>query len=178
MGHDAFSCDLVETRGNLDWHIQGDIVDNLDNDWDLIILHPDCTAMSVSGNRWYGAGMKYQDKRQAAVQWTVALWEKATRHCHRVALENPVSVIWGHVNRAQYIHPWMFGHLETKATGLALHNLPELTETDNVKAEMDKLPLKEKHKVWYASPGPNRKRDRSRTYQGIAKAFASQWSNL
>ncbi len=174
-GHEAYSCDLIPTRGNPDWHIQGDIMNNLEG-WDLIILHPDCTKMSVSGNRWYGKGMKRNAERLSAINWTLDLWELATRHCERVALENPVSVIWKHINRAQYIQPWMFGHLETKNTGLALHNLPLLVETDNVKEETDRLPPKDKNKVWYASPGPNRKRDRSVTYAGIARAMSIQWS--
>ena len=173
-GHEAYSCDLIATRGNPDWHIQGDIMDNLAG-WDLIILHPDCTAMSLSVNRWYGKGMPRHSERQLAINWTIELWEIATRYCTKVALENPKSVIWSHIQRAQYIQPYEFGHLETKATGLALWNLPCLVETDNVKEEMDKLPPKEKYKVWYASPGPNRKRDRSRTYQGIADAMAEQW---
>jgi len=175
-GHHAFSCDIQPTRGNPDWHTQTDVMRAIRLDtWDLIILHPDCTAMSVSGNRWYGRGMPRHDERQRAIEWTVELWDLARKHAERVVLENPISVIWKHIPRSQYIHPYEFGHMETKTTGLALHNLPKLIETNNVKEEMDKLPSKEKHKVWYASPGPNRKRDRSKTYQGIADAMAEQW---
>ena len=124
-GYEAYSCDLVETRGNPDWHIQGDIMDNLEG-WDLIILHPDCTAMAVSGNRWYGENMPLNQKRLDAIEWTVNLWETAKKNCNHVVLENPVSVIFKYLDaKVQYVQPWQFGHGETKKTGFALHNVPE-----------------------------------------------------
>ena len=176
-GHEAYSCDLIDTRGNPDWHIKGDIMAQLDlyaEPWDLIILHPDCTAMAVSGNRWYGKGMKYHDKREVAVKWTTDLWDEATRVCKRVVLENPVSVIFSQIGpshylntKIQYIQPWMFGHGETKKTGFALYGVPELQPTNIVDGR--------EQRVWKMSPGPNRKRDRSVTYQGIAEAMADQW---
>ena len=167
-GHEAFSCDLVETRGNPEWHIQGDIMDNLEG-WDLIILHPDCTAMAVSGNRWYGNGMPYNDERRKAIEWTSKLWYKACELCDKVVLENPVSVIFTALGiKPQYIQPHQFGHGETKKTGLALHGLPNLKPTNEVEGR--------EQRVWKMPPGPNRKRDRSVTYQGIADAFADQWS--
>lgn len=180
-GHEAYSCDLVETRGNPDWHIQGDIMDNLEG-WDLIILHPDCTAMAVCSNRWYAKGKPDHQQRLDDVEWTLKLWKKAVALCDKVVLENPGSVIFPHLRRLgvkiQYIQPWMFGHKETKKTGLALHGVPELKETYNVEKYLDDMPEKEKHKVWYASPGENRKRDRSVTYSGIADAFADQWGHV
>jgi len=181
-GHEAYSCDLVETRGNPDWHIQGDVMELLtvENKWDMIILHPDCTAMAVCGNKDYAKGKPGHYKRLEAVELTVRVWNRAIKVCKKVVMENPGSVIFPVLRKLganiQYIQPYQFGHMETKKTGLALHGLPKLIETNNVKEEMDKLPNKEKHKVWYASPGPNRKRDRSRTYDGIADAFAEQWS--
>jgi len=166
-GHEAYSCDLKETRGNPDWHIQGDVIEALYQGWDLIILHPDCTAMAVSGNRWYGKGMPRNKEREQAVNWTLDLWELAKKHSPRVALENPVSVIFKHLPNVSYIQPWQFGHGETKKTGFALHNLLPLQPTKIVEGR--------EQKVWKMAPGPNRKRDRSKTFPGIAKAMADQW---
>ena len=171
-GHEAYSCDLQETRGNPEWHYQGDILNVIHRQpWDLIILHPDCTAMAVSGNRWYGRGMPYEEMRKASITWTKDLWETAKLWSRRVVLENPVSVIFPELDApVQYIQPWQFGHGETKKTGLALHNVPPLKPT--------KLVSGREQKVWKLPPGPNRKRDRSKTYQGIADAMAEQWGSL
>lgn len=171
-GHEAYSCDLLSTRGNPDWHCQQDIIDLLSSKpalyWGLIILHPDCTKLAVSGNRWYGRGTKGILEREDAINWTINLWHLAKQRGKRVALEQPVSVIWQYLKtHVQYIQPWQFGHGETKKTGLALHNLPELEPTNIVEGR--------EQRVWKMAPGPNRKRDRSETYQGIADAFANQW---
>jgi hypothetical protein len=165
-GHEAYSCDLIDTRGNKDWHIKGDIMDNLKG-WDLIIMHPSCTEMAVSGNRWYGRGMKYHQKRLDAVAWTVKLWFAAIKECDKVVMENPVSVLWSYIPVTQYIQPWQFGHGETKKTGLKLHGLPKLVPTKIVDGR--------EQNVWKMAPGPNRKRDRSVTFDGIAEGMASQW---
>jgi len=127
-GHEAYSCDLEPTRGNPIWHYQQDIMEVIPlKKWDLIILHPDCTAMSLSGNRWYAKGMKYYQKRIDAVAWTIDLWKLACRYSPRVALENPGSVIFQNLGaNVQYIQPWQFGHGETKKTGLALQGLDPL----------------------------------------------------
>lgn len=109
-------------------------------------------------------------KRLGAVDWTLRLWGMATTHSKRVALENPVSVIFKHLPNVQYIQPWQYGHGETKKTGLALHSLPELKPTNIVEGR--------EHRIWKMPPGVNRKRDRSETYQGIADAFADQWGKL
>ena len=169
-GFNAYSCDLKDTRGNKEWHIKCDVVEALYLDkWDIIILHPDCTAMAVSGNRWYGEGMPMNDKRHQSIEWTKKLWDKAIQQSHYVALENPVSVIFKHLQGIdmQYIQPWQYGHGETKKTGLALHNLPELEPTEIVEGR--------EQRVWKMPPGVNRKRDRSKTFQGIADAMADQW---
>ena len=174
-GHEAYSCDLKSTRGNKQWHFQDDIWKILEwTYWDLIILHPDCTAMAVSGNRWYGKGTIGYDKREAAVEWTTRLWTKARVYGRRVALENPVSVVFpalrGGGAKIQYVQPWQFGHGEVKKTGFALYNLPELKPTNVVTGR--------EAKVWKMGPSKNRKRDRSVTYQGIAEAMAIQWGGL
>ena len=171
-GHEAYSCDLVAARSGGP-HLQGDVLKWIVelSPWDLIILHPPCTALSLSGNRWYGKGMPRFSERLESLSWTSHLWEVAKLYASRVAMENPMSVLWGYIDaHVQYIQPWQFGHGETKKTGLALHNLPELVPTnivDGREARIHKMP-----------PGPNRARDRSETYQGIADAMADQWGSL
>lgn len=169
QGYEAYSCDLLPTRGNPGWHYQQDIMRVIVRQWwDLIILHPDCTAMAVSGNRWYGKGMPMHQKRINSIRWTLQLWALALRHTHKAALENPVSVIFKHIiSPVQYIQPWQFGHGETKKTGFALHNLPELQPTDIVEGR--------EQRIWKMAPSPTRKRDRSQTFPGIAKAIVEQW---
>ena len=169
LGHKAFSCDLEDTRGNDAWHIKGDIMEIMKIKWDAIFLFPDCAAMALSGNRWYGEGMPYNNERIDAILWTQALWSMAKRYSDYTMLENPASVIFRHIEAdVQYIHPWQFGHAENKRTGLALNNLPRLRPTKIVDEREDR--------VWRMAPGENRKRDRSKTYDGIAEAMAVQWS--
>jgi hypothetical protein len=182
-GYEAYSCDILPTRGNSDWHYQEDIANVIPRrQWDMIILHPECTEMAVCANGTYAYGKPQHQARLDAIEWTLALWGLAKKHSSKVALENPASVIWPHLRRAgavvQFVQPWMFGHTETKKTGFALHGLPPLTETENVFEEMQALPNKEKHRIWYMSPGENRSRDRSETYRGIANAIVTQWGKL
>lgn len=170
-GFDAFSCDIQPTRGNPKWHLTCDVMEAVRIGWDLIILHPDCTAMAVSGNRWYGKHMPRYAQRLKAVDWTVKLWREATRHADHVALENPVSVIFQHLGAPVcYVQPYEHGHGETKRTGFALHGLPPLVPSKPVEGR--------EQRIWKMAPGPNRKRDRSETYQGIADAIVDQWGNL
>lgn len=168
-GYEAYSCDLEPTRGNPDWHYQQDIMEVIPTRrWGLIILHPDCTKMAVSGNRWYGRGTPRHHERQQAVEWTVALWELAKQHGDRVALENPVSVIFQYLNAPVcYVQPHEHGHGETKKTGFALHNLEPLKPTHEVEGR--------EQRIWKMPPSPTRKRDRSQTFPGIAQAVVQQW---
>lgn len=170
-GHEAFSCDLIPTRGNEEWHHTGDIMKFLTTSgtWDLIILHPDCTAMALSGNRWYAKGMPKHEERLKAIAWTKRLWILASSVSAHVCLENPMSVIFNHIycHTLQYIQPWQFGHGEVKKTGLALFGLSPLQPTNIVNGREER--------IWKMPPGPNRKRDRSVTYQGIVEAMAEQW---
>lgn len=167
-GHEAYSCDLEPTRGNPEWHYQQDIMDVIpSSSWDLIILHPDCTAMAVSGNRWYGIGKPLHYKRIAAIEWTKDLWELAKKHSGKVALENPVSVIFKHLPNVFYLQPWQHGHGETKKTGFSLHGLEPLRPTNIVAGR--------EQRVWKMPPSATRKRDRSRTYDGVAAAIVSGW---
>ena len=170
-GHEAYSCDLAPTRGNPAWHYQQDICEVIPSRrWGLIILHPDCTAMAVSGNRWYGRGMPMHHKRELAIAWTVGLWELAKQYGDMVALENPVSVIFQHLNAPVcYVQPYEHGHGETKKTGFALHNLEPLKPTNLVDGR--------EQRIWKMPPSPTRKRDRSKTFDGIAQAVVMQWAN-
>ena len=168
-GQLAFSCDLLPTRGNPKHHFQADVKEVVKSrTWGLIVLHPDCTSMALSGNRWYGRGMPNHQARLGQVKWTLDLWELAKQHSERVALENPASVIFTHMDTVQYVQPWQFGHGETKRTGFALHNLPRLVPTNVVEGR--------EQRIWRMPPGPNRKRDRSQTFTGIAAAIADQWT--
>jgi len=170
-GHEAYSCDILPTRGNPDWHYRQDIMEVIPIQWwDMIILHPDCTAMSLSGNRWYGRGMPLHHKRMQAVEWTLKLWELAKKHSPKVALENPTSVIFPLLPNVHYIQPHDFGHGETKKTGFALHNLPPLAPTNKVGGR--------EQRIWKMPPSPTRKRDRSVTFPGVAAAMAEQWGNI
>ena len=181
-GHDAWSCDLLPSRisGN---HLQCDIMDVLDRNWDLIILHPDCTKLAVSGNSTYGLNQDGTPKhrhheRLDAVAWTVILWGKATNLCSRVCLENPVGVLNSYnkeLPKPKYVHPWQYGHLEQKKTGLWLYGLSELRPTNDVYVQMMELPKNQRERNHYMPPGVNRKRDRSESYQGIMDAMAEQW---
>ena len=140
-GHDAYSNDLKPADDGSKYHIQGDcmkaIARSNNKEWDLIIMHPDCTALAVSGNRWYGKDMPRHQERLDAVQWTMDLWQLAISRCKHVALENPVGVL--PIDADQYIQPWQFGHGETKKTGLWLHNLPPLVPTDVVKGRENRI---------------------------------------
>lgn len=176
-GHDAMSCDLLPSESALGVHAEMDIFECLDCNlyYDLIIAHPPCTHMAVCGNgTWANT-----PEREAAQKWTRELWDRCIDAAPRVCFENPVSTLSRALPvKAKYVHPWQHGHPETKKTGLWLHNLPPLQETNNVYDHMMTLPLKERHKVWYASPGANRGKERSRFFPGIADAMAEQWGSL
>ena len=171
-GHEAYSCDIQPTRGNPAYHHQQDIMKLLYRTWwDLIILHPDCTAMAVCNNKLCAKGKPRHHERLRDIGWTMALWRLAKRRGKMVALENPASTIFPHLRKegalVQYIQPWMFGHGETKKTGFALHNLPKLVATNEVEGREER--------IFKMGPSPTWKRDRSETYPGIAQACAEQW---
>lgn len=170
-GFEAYSCDILPTRGNPKWHFQDDVKKVIPTRrWGLIILHPDCTCMAISGNRWYGKGTPGYNDRLKAIDWTVHLWNLSTLFADKVALENPISVVFNHLPNVHYVQPYEHGHGETKKTGFALHNLPPLAPTNLVEGREPRV-----HRM---APGPNRKRDRSKTYAGIASAMVLQWGPL
>lgn len=164
-GHDAWSCDLLPTEGNPQWHIQGDVLPVLDRGWDLLIAHPPCTHLAVSGARWF------KDKREEQAKALAFVLQLMCAPVKRIAIENPISVISSRIRKPnQVIQPWQFGHGETKSTCLWLENLPKLTPTnivDGREARVHRMP-----------PGPDRWKERSRTFRGIAEAMADQWGSL
>ena len=171
LGHEAWSCDILPSEGTPDRpHYQGDVRDILDHGWDLMIAHPPCTHLAVSGARWF----KDKQEEQAEALEFVRLLLDAD--IPKIALENPVSIISSHIRKPeQIIQPWMFGHPETKATCLWLKGLPKLTPTKDVKAEMEALPPRERNRIHHLPPGPDRWKERSKTFTGIAEAMAEQW---
>ena len=162
-GHDAISCDLLETEipGK---HYQGDIKDIIYEGFDLMIAHPPCTHLAVSGSRHF---WRKEKEQKEALDFVRFLMDAPIK---RWCLENPVSVISSRIRPSdQTIQPYMFGHGETKATCFWLKNLPLLKPTKYVEGR--------EPKVWLEPPGPDRWKNRSRTYQGIADAMAEQWGD-
>lgn len=168
-GHDAWSNDIKQADGCSNYHIQSDCVQALQSrEWDLVIMHPPCTALAVSGNGTYAYGKRDWPERQRSIEWTIALWNLATSLCDKVCMENPVGVLSTSFKKpTQYIQPWQFGHGETKKTGLWLHGLPKLTPTDIVEGR--------EQRIWKMGPSDERSTLRSETYTGIARAMAEQW---
>ena len=166
LGHDAWSCDLLPAEDGDEHHIQGDALLAIANQsWDMLIAHPPCTHLAVSGARWF----KDKLPEQAEALWFVDMLMNCS--IPRIAIENPISIISSRIRKPdQLIQPWQHGHGETKATCLWLKNLPKLTPTNIVTGREARI-----HKM---SPGPNRWKERSRTYAGIAQAFAQQWGAL
>ena len=163
-GHDAMSCDLLPTEAPGP-HYQGDVRDVLGNGWDLLVAHPPCTHLAVSGARWF------KDKRDDQIEALKLVWLLLQAPVPRIALENPVSIISSRICKpTQTIQPWQFGHGETKATCLWLKNLPPLTPTNIVEGREARV-----HRM---PPGPDRWKERSRTFEGIAQAMADQWGPL
>ena len=169
-GHDAWSCDLLPAEDGSSGHYQDSIFHVLADApgrWDLMIAHPPCTDLAVSGARHFAA--KRADGRQEAALDFVRVLMNAP--VTRVAIENPISIISSRIRKPdQIIQPWQFGHGETKATCLWLNNLPTLVPTkivDGREARVHRMP-----------PGPNRWKERSRTFEGIAAAMADQWGVL
>lgn len=164
---DAWSCDILPTEGDPQWHIQGDCLAVLDQGWDLLIAHPPCTDLAVSGARHFAAKIA-DGRQQRALDFVQALLDAPIPS---LALENPVSIISSKIRKPdQTIQPWQFGHGETKATCLWLKNLPKLKQTnivDGREARVHRMP-----------PGPNRWKERSRTFQGVADAMADQWGSF
>ena len=180
-GHEAYSCDIQDcSGGHPEWHIMGDCLPLIDGDcsfftrggqwvhidgkWDLLIAHPPCTDLAVSGARWFPEKQKDFRQQKACVFFMQMILNSA----ERIAVENPVGIMSTCFRKPdQIIQPWQFGHGETKATCLWLKNLPALVPTDIVEQR--------EQRIWKLPPGPDRAKLRSRTFTGIARAMAEQW---
>ena len=175
-GHNAISCDILPTDSPGP-HIEGDAISLLGCSWDLLIAHPPCTYLCNSGvchlhrdpDRW-------GELDEAADFFKIFL----AADVERIAIENPIMHKYakqkiGCGQQSQVIQPYMFGHMEQKATCLWLKGLPNLKPTKDVKEQMMKLPNKKRQRLHYLSPGENRAKERSKTYTGIAAAMAEQW---
>jgi len=162
-GHDAWSCDLLPTD-QLGPHIQRDVTTVLDQGWDLMIAHPPCTHLAVSGARYF-AQKRADGRQQEAIAFFMAL---ANANIPKIAVENPICImsrVWRKPD--QIIQPWQFGHGETKATCLWLKELPKLIPTNIVDGR--------EQRIWKMGPSPDRWKERSKTFSGIAQAMAAQW---
>lgn len=176
LGHEAYSCDLQPcSGGHPEWHIQGDAINEAySGKYDMMIAHPPCTHLAVSGARWFKEGVKDIKLQEDASDFFMLL---INAPIEKIAVENPVCVMSTRFKKPhQIINPFQFGHPEQKKTCLWLKNLPRLKETDNVYKHMMTLPIKERAKIWWM--GSNKSKQRSITYPGIAKAMAEQWGNI
>jgi hypothetical protein len=176
-GHDAWSCDMLESEDGSPNHIQGDALEVIaSQQWDMMIAHPPCTYLTNSGVCHLHKDPSRWAKLDDAAAFFLALWDAPIK---LKAIENPIMHKYARervgVEKSQVIQPWMFGHMETKATCLWLSGLPILMPTLDVRAPMMRLPKRERERLHYLSPGPNRWKERSRTYEGIAQAMADQW---
>ena len=176
-GHDAMSCDLLPTDV-VGPHHQGDVFDLDLTQFDLMVAHPPCTYLTNAGVTW----LHRDPSRWAKLDEGAAFFKKLLdAPIPRICVENPIMHKYakeriGGVKQTQVVQPWMFGHMEQKATCLWLKGLPPLTPTNNVKEAMMSLPDNQRQRLHYLPPGPDRWKLRSTTYQGVADAMAAQWS--
>ena len=167
LGHEAYSCDLLPcSGGHPEYHVQGNVLNILgDKRWDMIIAFPPCTHLAVSGARYFREKIK-DGRQQEAINFFMNF---VNCKCSRVVIENPIGIMSTVYHKPdQIIQPWQFGHGETKATCLWLKGLPKLVSTNVVSGREARI-----HKM---PPSKNRAVERSKTYQGIAKAMAEQWA--
>lgn len=164
LGHEAYSADILPcSGGHPEWHLQGDVLEQLDKGWDMMIAHPPCTHLAVSGAKHF---WRKEEEQKEALDFVRKLMDAPIE---KICIENPISVISSKIRKPdQIIQPWMFGHGETKATCLWVKNLPKLVPTNIVDGREQRI-----HKM---PPSKDRARLRSITYQGIAEAMARQWT--
>lgn len=163
-GVEAYSCDILPcSGGHPEWHIQGDVLPMLKEDWDLVIAFPPCTDLAVSGARWFP-----EKRANGSQQKAIEFFLQFTKLDCKWAIENPIGIMSSHYRKPdQIIQPWQFGHGETKATCLWLNGLPPLVSTDIVEGR--------EQRIWKLPPTEDRAKLRSKTFAGIAKAMADQW---
>lgn len=194
IGHESYSADIQDPSGrHPEYHIKGDALKvinpingtinfktmdgaehTIEGKWDLIIAHPPCTHLAVSGARWFKEGRKPISLQDDAAEFFMKF---INADCEHIAVENPICVMSSRYRKPdQIINPYQFGHKEQKKTCLWLKGLPKLQETNNVYNEMMKLPEKERARIFWL--GSNHSKERSKTYPGIAEAMAKQWSEI
>lgn len=161
-GHEAYSCDTRPcSGGHPEWHIQDDVLNHLDDGWDMMIAHPPCTRLAVSGARWFKDNRKEQAE---ALAFVLMLWHAPIP---KIVIENPVGAIAWVCKPHQYIQPHEHGHPEQKKTALLLKGVKKLEPSKPVEGR--------EQRIWKMSPSKDRGVLRSKTYPGIAKAMATQW---
>lgn len=170
-GHDAVSCDILSTDSPGP-HYQGDVRDILNDGWDIMIAHPPCTHLAVSGAAWF-AEKRADGRQQTGIDFFM---EMINANIPKICVENPVCIMSSVYRKPdQIIQPYMFGHPESKKTCLWLKNLSKLTPTMDVKSDYDLLPKNQRERIHYLPPSEDRWKLRSLTYPGIAEAMAVQW---
>ena len=179
LGHDAYSCDIQEcSGGHPEWHILGDVVPELEKQWDMIIAFPPCTDLAVSGAAWFEQKRK-DGRQQASIDFFMLF---ANANCERIAIENPVGIMSSQWRKPdQIIHPYYFGDAFEKKTCLWLKGLPKLEPTNIVEPpKRTEFASGRSMPTWYADAWrlkpKERAKLRSKTFDGIAQAMASQWS--
>ena len=175
-GHDAMSCDLLPTDISGP-HYEGDVRDVLDDGWDMMIAHPECTYLANSGVSHLHKDVSRWPKLFDGAEFFKMLLDV---DIEKICIENPImhgygKQLIGGVRQSQVVQPWWFGHTEKKATCLWLKNLPLLEKTNDVKRLMERLPKNQQQRLHYLPPSPERWKLRSTTYQGLADAMADQW---
>lgn len=193
LGHNAYSCDILDCYGgHPEWHIKGDAIKALHSrSWDLVIAHPPCTRLANSGVRWLVSskpkeGYVWSEADQVFVSTNENLWQDFYEGCKffnaftqygesggKLGAENPIQHKYARMNIRppdQIIQPWQFGHTASKATCLWLYGLPQLKPTEIIPKEQ------RTQEIWLCPPGPLRQQMRSKTFTGVAKAMAEQWS--
>jgi len=183
LGVEAYSCDLQEcSGGHPEWHYQRDVIEVVDMGWDLMIAHPTCTYLTNSSVRWLWNkdGSKNEERWRNLEQSAKFFRTLLTSPIPFIAIENPIQHKYANdligEKYSQIIQPYQFGHPESKATCFWLKGLPKLNPTNNVKAEWELLPKNQSHRIHYMPPGPERTKLRSKTFPGIARAMAVQWT--
>jgi len=174
IGHDAWSCDLLDSDDNSEHHIKGDVLSVIDDGWDLMIAHPPCTYLSVSGMHWTTRGLRDPQLTEDALDFVRLLMNAPI---DKICIENPVSIISSRIRKPdQIVQPWWFGDDASKKTCLWLKNLPLLVETNRLpgdgKTRRANQTATGQNKL---APSKDRWKERSKTYQGIATAMAKQW---
>jgi hypothetical protein len=163
-GHEAYSCDILPcSGGHPEWHLQGDVIPLLSQQWDLVIAFPPCTDLAVSGARWFP-----EKRANGSQQKSIAFFMEFARYSGKIAIENPIGIMSTLYRKPdQIIQPWQFGHGETKSTCLWLNGLPPLIPSNIVNGR--------EQRIFKLPPSPDRAKIRSKTFPGIAAAMANQW---